>query len=125
LSLILVSPSYSIEQNSSSASIIGDPAGLSRTKKINKIDCQTATRKRADDKDLSGEVATRQLSLYDGQDRIGLIVDRGGGHVDAFDTSGILLGTFKKIKAAANAVSLSRSVSCVPDTSARQDNSGS
>ncbi len=64
----------------------------------------------------------RQLVIYDGQDRIGLIVDHGGGHVDAFDGSGVHLGSFKKIKAAANAVSLSGSVSCVSDTSGRMDN---
>jgi hypothetical protein len=65
----------------------------------------------------------RPLSLYDGQDRIGFVVDRGGGHVEAFDVSGVHLGTFKKIKAAANAVSSLSLRSCVGDQSARMDNS--
>jgi hypothetical protein len=41
----------------------------------------------------------------------------------ADDADHVHLGTFKKIMAAANAVSLSRSVSCALDNSARQDNS--
>ena len=72
---------------------------------------------------LSERTKQRQLSIYDGQDRIGLVVDRGGGHLDAFDVSGIRLGTFKKIKTAANAVSSSSLCSCVGDLSARMDNS--
>jgi hypothetical protein len=63
----------------------------------------------------------RQLSLYDGQDRIGMVVERNG-RCDAFDVHGIHLGTFPKMKAAVSAVNSSLPV-CVCDTSARRDNS--
>lgn len=66
----------------------------------------------------------RHLHLYDGLDRIGLVVDRGGGVVDAFDVSGVHLGTFKKVKVAVAAVNTSVPLrSCVADLSARMDGS--
>ena len=67
-----------------------------------------------DTKDLSGEVATRQLSVYNGRDRIGMVIT-GGARSDAFDVFGCYIGSVKKMKAAAHAVVLSRSSSCVPD----------
>ena len=66
--------------------------------------------------------AHRELSIYDGRDRIGMVI-ACGDRCDAFDVSGVHLGTFKKVKAAADAVTLSRSSSCVPDTNGRRDNS--
>jgi hypothetical protein len=63
----------------------------------------------------------RQLSVYDGQDRLGMVI-KHDGRCDAFDIH-VLLGTFQKIKAAAAAVTLSAVRSCVADTSARKDNS--
>ena len=65
----------------------------------------------------------RHLSIYDGTDRLGMVI-KTAGRCCAFDVHGVYLGTFKKLKAAADAVSWSRVVSCIPDTSARQDNSG-
>jgi hypothetical protein len=41
----------------------------------------------------------RYLSLYDGQDRIGVVIARPGA-ADAFDTYGVHLGTFRTVKAA-------------------------
>jgi hypothetical protein len=64
----------------------------------------------------------RVLSVYDGADRLGMVVQRNGC-VDAFDVNRVHLGTFKKIKAAADAVSSSLLRSCVGDPSARMDNS--
>lgn len=63
------------------------------------------------------------LSLYDGRDLIGMVVDRGGGHVDAFDRTGVHLGTFKKQKAAVSAVNSSLPCTCVCDANARRDGS--
>jgi hypothetical protein len=48
--------------------------------------------------------ADRHLSLYDGLDRIGMVIERGGC-VDAFDVNDVHLSTFKKTKAAISAVS--------------------
>jgi hypothetical protein len=62
----------------------------------------------------------RHLSVYDGRDRRGI---QHNGRCDAFTVEGIYLGSFRKLKAVANAVTLSRSSSCVPDTSGRMDNS--
>jgi hypothetical protein len=70
----------------------------------------------------AGMTDERHLSIYCGRDQIGTLVHRGN-HVDTFDASGVYLGAFKKIKSAADAVSLSRFVSCVPDACARMDNS--
>jgi hypothetical protein len=66
----------------------------------------------------------RHLSIYDGTDRIGMVIERHG-RCDAFDVHGNHLGEFKKRKAAADAVSLSAVSSCVPDTNGngRRDNS--
>jgi len=64
----------------------------------------------------------RNLSIYNGTDRIGLVIEHDG-RCDAFDVHGVHLGTFKRRKAAADAVSLSVVSSCVPDTSERRDNS--
>lgn len=66
--------------------------------------------------------ADRHLHLYDGRDCIGLVVDRGDV-CDAFDRSGVHLGTFKKRKAAVAAVNSSLPCSCVCDSSARRDGS--
>lgn len=65
----------------------------------------------------------RHLSIYDGRDHIGMVVDRGNV-CDAFDVSGVHLGTFKKLKAASDAVNSSRLVSCVPDNNGRMDGGG-
>jgi hypothetical protein len=63
-----------------------------------------------------------ELTVYDGRDRVGSLVVRPGA-VDAFDTQGIHLGSFKTLKAAHAAINTSLSSSCVCDTSARRDNS--
>lgn len=63
----------------------------------------------------------RFLHLYDGRDLIGTIVDRGD-NCDAFDRSGVHLGTFKKRKAAVSAVNSSLPVR-VCDAHARRDGS--
>jgi hypothetical protein len=60
----------------------------------------------------------RELSVYDGQDRIGMLIARAGSF-DAFDQSGIRLGSFKKLKAAADAVSSSQSTSCAREAMQR------
>jgi hypothetical protein len=58
------------------------------------------------------------VSVYDGRDRIGIVIRRAGG-VDAFDQVGAHLGTFPNIKAAAAAICNPRSSSCVRDPSER------
>jgi hypothetical protein len=64
----------------------------------------------------------RHLSVYDGRDRLGMVIQHNG-RCDAFTVEGVYLGSFRKLKAAADGVTLSRSSSCVPDTSGRMDNS--
>ena len=64
----------------------------------------------------------RHLSLYDGRDRIGMVI-ACGDRCDAFDVHGVHLGSFRKLKAAVSAVNSSLVSSCVCDTSARRDNS--
>ena len=51
------------------------------------------------------------------------MVIQHNGRCDAFTVEGVYLGSFRKLKAAADGVTLSRSSSCVPDTSGRMDNS--
>jgi hypothetical protein len=64
----------------------------------------------------------RYLSLYDGQDRVGVVIARPGT-LDAFDVYGVHLGRFKTVKAATSAINTSLSGACVGDTNARSDNS--
>jgi hypothetical protein len=70
----------------------------------------------------SNQPSERHLSIFDGRDRIGMVVERNGS-VDAFDVNGVHLGTFKKIKPAVSAVNSSLPCSCVCDTNARRDGS--
>jgi hypothetical protein len=62
------------------------------------------------------------LSVYEGRHRVGRVIQHNGW-CDAFRIARIYLGSFRKLKAAANEVTLSRSSSRVPDTSGRMDNS--
>jgi hypothetical protein len=64
----------------------------------------------------------RHLSLYDGRDRLGVVIQRNG-RCDAFDIQGVYLGLFPTLKAAIAAVNTSLSCSCVSDFNARRDNS--
>jgi hypothetical protein len=78
--------------------------------------------------------AERRLSLYSGRDPLGMVIERAGG-VDAFDGNGVHLGTFRTIKAASDAVSLSRfdssaspvseasETECVPDGNGHKETS--
>jgi hypothetical protein len=61
----------------------------------------------------SPDVPVREFAVYDGRDQLGAVVERNGG-VDVFDPVGVHLGTFPNVKAAAAALSLPRSSSCVP-----------
>jgi hypothetical protein len=70
----------------------------------------------------ASEETPRELHVYDGRDRVGLVIQRAA-KCDAFDASGVFLGTFKKLKSAVDAVNLSRSVFCIPDSDGRKDNS--
>jgi hypothetical protein len=63
------------------------------------------------------------LSVYDGRDQIGSVVARGKS-VDAFDRSGVHLGTFPTLKAASAALSGPRDSSCVRDHSGRGGSNG-
>jgi hypothetical protein len=57
-----------------------------------------------------------RISVYNGREWIGGIIQRPSGF-DAFDLSGVHLGMFPTVKAAAAAVSTPRSSSCVRDQS--------
>jgi hypothetical protein len=50
----------------------------------------------------------RHLCFHDGQDRLGMVIQRDS-RCDAFDVQGVYFGTFKRIKATADAVTLARS----------------
>ena len=102
---------------------VATPAEVRRAKKIKQIGCQTRPKALTEPKDILGAVSTRQLSIYDGRERIGMVIE-GGARCDAFDVAGVYIGSFNKLKAATDAVVLSRSSSCVPDTNGRRDNSG-
>jgi hypothetical protein len=65
--------------------------------------------------------ADRQLSIYDGRDRIGAMIARRAGGVEAFDVHGVHLGSFNSVKAATAAINTSLSSSCVCDTNARRE----
>jgi hypothetical protein len=73
-------------------------------------------------KENSEGLPHHHLSIYDGADRIGTVIERDGCCY-AFDINGVHLGEFKKRKHAADAVSLSAVSSCVADTNACRDNS--
>lgn len=61
------------------------------------------------------------LSLYDGRDLVGVVIDHGD-RCEAFMATGARLGEFKTRKAAIAAINLSCPGSCVAD--ARMDNGG-
>ena len=67
-------------------------------------------------------MSARELSIYNGRDRIGCVIDRGD-HCEAFDVYGVHLCSFPETKAAVSADNLSLSGSCVCDVNARRDNS--
>ena len=46
----------------------------------------------------------RELAVFDGRDRIGMLIQRNG-RCDAFDAYGVLLGTFANVRAAADKIS--------------------
>ena len=62
----------------------------------------------------------KELALYDGRDFIGTVIGSGRDWRTLDPRGNPLPGQFKSIKAAAAAVSCS--MSCVPDTSGRRDN---
>ena len=59
------------------------------------------------------------VSIYDGHDRLGSIVQRTIRRFEAFDPSGCHLGTYERLKAAAATLSNTRPVPCVRDISGR------
>jgi hypothetical protein len=64
------------------------------------------------------------VSIYDGRDRLGSIVQRTNRRFEAFDPAGCHLGTYESLKAAAAALNSPRSSSCVRDISGRGGGNG-
>jgi hypothetical protein len=67
-----------------------------------------------------GAELERQLSIYDGRDRIGAIIARPGA-CEVFDAGGCHIGSFKSIKAAKAAIHTSLSGLRVCDFNAGRD----
>jgi hypothetical protein len=64
------------------------------------------------------------VSIYDGRDRLGSIVQRATRRYEAFDVGGCHLGTYESLKAAAAALSNPRPVPCVRVISGRGGGDG-